>query len=489
MRVCLINPPRIHPKAWGKPTVYQPLSIAYVAAILEKEHEVSIIDSPTEGWRNFEQVYGTNYRIGLTNREIGKRIEKCSPEIVGINIPFSGWSKAAFDVASVVKNVDKDIVTILDGLHPSARPIDCLSNPNIDFVVRGEAEYTMIELVDALDQGISEDLKLIKGIGFIKNGKTIITPGRPEIEDLDSLPFPARHLLPMDIYFDAVKENPIRGEVNKRFATMLTSRGCPHNCIFCSNHLIMGKKWRGRSPENVVEEIEQLISTYSIKQIDFIDSNMSHDKKRMEKICELIIEEGLDIEWYTPDGLRADTLDEHLLNRMKESGCKGIRIAPESGVQRVVNQIIKKNLDLRDVEKAVVLAKKVGIKVGVFFILGLIGETKEDMEETIKYAYKLRKLGAENFHFSIATPLYGTELYDQAEHGDFLKEGFSDEELARAEPLIETAEFTTEDVRDLCLRANEINQIITRNKIVKTIRDPKKAMKIIKSFFAKSRAN
>lgn len=251
----------------------------------------------------------------------------------------------------------------------------------------------------------------------------------------------------------------------------------------------MGKKWRGRSPENVVEEIEHLIGTYSIKQIDFIDSNMSHDKKRMEKICDLIIEGGLDIEWYTPDGLRADTLDEHLLNRMKEAGCKGIRIAPESGVQRVVNQIIKKNLDLGEVEKAVVLAKKVGIKVGVFFILGLVGETKEDMEETIKYAYKLRKLGAENFHFSIATPLYGTGLYEQAKRGGFLKEGFSDEALARAEPLIETAEFTTEDVRELCLRANEINQIITRDKIVKTIRDPKKAMNIIKSFFAKSRAN
>ncbi len=293
----------------------------------------------------------------------------------------------------------------------------------------------------------------------------------------------------MDIYFDAVKENPIRGEVSKRFATMLTSRGCPHNCIFCSNHLVMGKRWRGRSPENVVDEIEQLIGTYSIKQIDFIDNNMSHDKKRMEKISDLIIEKGLDIEWYTPDGLRADTLDECLLNKMKASGCKGIRIAPESGVQRVVNQIIKKNLDLGDVEKAVIWAKKAGIKVGVFFILGLVGETKEDMEETIRYAYKLRKLGAENFHFSIATPLYGTELYEQAKRGGFLKEGFSDEALARAEPLIETAEFTAEDVRELCLRANEINQIITRDKIVKAIRNPKKAMSILKALFAKARAN
>jgi len=459
--------------------VYPPIGIAYVAAVLERQHKVSIIDSPTEGWRNLEQIDETNYRIGLANKEISDRIERLSPDIVEINIPFSGWSKAAFEVASVAKSVDKDIITVLDGLHPSARPVECLSNPNIDFVVRGEAEYTMLELVGALEQGITEDLKKIEGIGFIKNGKTVITPPRPEIQDLDALPFPARHLLPMNIYFDAVKENPIRGEISKRYTIMMTSRGCPHECIFCSNHIVMGKTWRGRSPENVVDEIEQVVNTYSIKQIDFFDDNMTLIKKRVENICDLIVKRGLDIDWYVPTGVRADTLDEELLRKMKVSGCKGIRVAPESGVQRVVNQIIKKNLALEDVEKAVVLAKKVGIKVGVFFIFGLIGETKEDMKETIKYAYKLKKLGANSFQFSIATPLYGTELYEQAKRGGFLREGFSDEALAAAEPLIETEEFTADDLRELCLQANLVNQSLNRDKLVKAIRNPKKAIRAL----------
>jgi len=459
--------------------VYPPIGIAYVAAVLERQHKVSIIDSPTEGWRNLEQIDETNYRIGLANKEIADRIERLSPDIVEINIPFSGWSKAAFEVASVAKSVDKDIITVLDGLHPSARPVECLSNPNIDFVVRGEAEYTMLELVGALEQGITEDLKKIEGIGFTKNGKTVITPPRPEIQDLDALPFPARHLLPMNIYFDAVKENPIRGKISKRYTIMMTSRGCPHECIFCSNHIVMGKTWRGRSPENVVDEIEQVVNTYSIKQIDFFDDNMTLIKKRVENICDLIVERGLDIDWYVPTGVRADTLDEELLRKMKVSGCKGIRVAPESGVQRVVNQIIKKNLALEDVEKAVVLAKKVGIKVGVFFILGLIGETKEDMKETIKYAYKLKKLGANSFQFSIATPLYGTELYEQAKRGGFLREGFSDEALAAAEPLIETEEFTADDLRELCLQANLVNQSLNRDKLVKAIRNPKKAIRVL----------
>ncbi len=475
----MINPPRIHPKLWGKPGVFQALGIAYVAAVLEKQHKVSIIDSPTEGWKNLEELDETKYRVGLRNEELANKIKRWSPDVVGINIPFSGWSKGAFEVASIVKGIDKDIVTVLDGLHPSARPVDCLAHPNVDFVVIGEGEYTISELVDELERGSPRNLEKVKGIAFNKNGKNVITPPRPEIQDLDALPFPARHLLPMDKYFAAVKETPLRGEIRKPWATMITSRGCPYSCVFCTVHIVMGRKWRGRSPENVVDEIEQLIQTYRIKQIDFYDENMTLDKKRMANICDLIVKRKLKVEWYAPNGVRADTLDEKLLTKMKKSGCKGIRIAPESGVQRVVDQIVKKNLKLKDVEKAVVLAKKVGIKVGVFFVLGLIGETKEDIKETINYAYKLRKLGANKFYFSIAAPMYGTELYEQAKSGGFLKDDFGDETLAATGPFIETPEFSADDLRELCAQANLVNPIFTREKLLKALRDPRKAIKIL----------
>ena len=479
MRVCLINPPCLRRKSWGKPTVFQPLGIAYVAALLESQHKVRIIDAPTEGRRNIEQIGETIYRVGLKNNEIADRIRRWSPDVVGITIPFSGWSKTAFEVASTVKSIDKDIITVLDGQHPSARPENCLTDPNIDFVVIGEPEYTVFELVSVLEQGV-QDLKKIRGIAFMKNGEPIITPPRPPIQDLDSLPFPARHLLPMEEYFAAARENPlIAGEVHKQWTTMITSRGCPYNCVFCSIHTVMGKKWRGRSPENVVDEVEQVVYTYHIEQIDFFDDNMTLNKRRMENICDLIVKRGLDIEWYTPNGVRADTLDENLLTKMRESGCKKIKIAPESGVQRVVDQIIKKNLNLKEVEKAVVLCKKVGIKVGCFFIIGFIGETKEDIEETINFAYKLKRLGADSYIFSIATPLYGTEFYEQAERGGFLRDCFSDEALSAAEPLIETPEFTGDDLRELCARANLVNPTFTRDKLIGAIRDPKKAIKFL----------
>ena len=478
MRVCLINPPRIQPKAWGKPSVFPPIGLAYIAAVLEKEHKVCIVDAPTEGHRNLEQMDGMTYRVGLSSKEIAERIKRWSPDIVGIDIPFSGWSKTAFEIASITKSINKDIITVLEGQHPSARPEACLANSNIDFVVIGEPENTIFELVAELEQG-KRDLKKIRGIGFVRNGTPVITLPRPVIEDLDSLPFPARHLLPNEIYYAVVKENPLRGEIRKPWTIMITSRGCPYGCVFCTQCIVWGKKWRGRSPENVVAEIEQLVKTYRVKQIDFMDDNMTLDKKRMENICDLIVKRALHVEWFTPSGVRADTLDENLLKKMKQSGCKKIRVAPESGVQRVVDQIIKKNLDLKSVENAVVLCKKVGIKVGCFFVIGLIGETKEEIMQTINYAYKLRQLGADSFIFSIAMPIYGTELYEQAERGGFLRDGFSEDALAATEPLIETPEFSADDLRELCALANMVNPTFTRDKLIHAIRNPKKAIKVL----------
>ena len=146
-------------------------------------------------------------------------------------------------------------------------------------MVIGEPEQTIFELVRALEEGTKQNFKKIRGIAFNENGKKVVTPPRPVIEDLDSLPFPARHLLPMDAYFAAAKENPLRGEISKPWATMITSRGCPHNCVFCANHNFMGRQWRGRSPENVVDEIEQLVRTYVLNRSTSNDDNMALNKK------------------------------------------------------------------------------------------------------------------------------------------------------------------------------------------------------------------
>jgi anaerobic magnesium-protoporphyrin IX monomethyl ester cyclase len=479
MRVCLINPPRIQPKAWGKPSVYQPMDLTYVAAVLEKTHEVKVIDVPNEGWEILVEMEGAMYRQGLKNEVVAERIKSFKPKLVVMSIPFSGWARAAFQVAATVKGVDKDIKVALFGLHASARPNECLKQENVDFVVIGEPELTVLELAKTLANEKEAKLSQIKGIGFIENGKVTITPPRPFIEDLDTLPFPARHLLPMKQFFEAAKKIPISGNLKKPSIRMLTSRGCPQNCIFCSNNIVMGRKWRGRSAENVVAEIEQIVNTYGVRQIDFLDDNIAFNRKRLETICNLLIEKRLCIEWCTPNGVRADSLDAELLAKMRAAGCKKILVAPESGVQRIVDDVIKKKQSLKRVEEVVSAAHKFGIKVGCFFILGMIGETKQDMKETIKFAQKLRHLGAEYFYFSYATPLYGTELYRQAKEGGFLTADFSDDALSEVKPLIETPEFTVDDLRCLAAEANLVNPTVTRDRFLRAMRNPKGALGIL----------
>jgi len=478
MRVCLINPPRIQPKVWGKPNVFPPIIMATVAAVLEKKHAVCIIDAPTEGWENLEELDESKYRVGLSAEKIAQRIIDFKPEMVAIEIPFSGWSKTAFEVVSISKKVNRDITVVLFGLHPSSRPEACLENTDVDFVLIGEPERTVSELAEALEVG-KHDFRDITGLGFKEKGKAVLNAKRAIIDNLDSLPFPARHLLPMDVYAQAVKQNPLRGEIYKPYTIVITSRGCPYNCVFCSNCIVWGKQWRPRSPKNVVDELEQIIRTFKIEQVDFSDDNMTLDRQRMAEICDLIVKRGLKFEWFTPNGIRADSLDETLLRKMKAAGCKNIRIAPESGVQHIVNDVIKKNQDLKAVKQAVVLCKKIGIKVGCFFVIGLIGETKGDIEKTIEFAYKLRTLGADTFIFSIAMPLYGTAFYEQAKDLGFLREGFCDFSLAATEPQVETPEWSARDLQELCMKANLVNPKFTRGKVLRAMKHPLKTTKML----------
>ena len=175
MRVCLINPPRIQPKAWGKPSVYQPMDLAYVAAVLEKEHEVLVIDIPNEGWNMLEETGGVMYRQGIKNEAVVERLKDFKPRLVVMSVPFSGWARAAFQVAATVKNADKNIKVALFGLHASARPHECLKQENVDFVVIGEPELTVLELVNILANEKEPNLLQVKGIGFMENGKVTIT--------------------------------------------------------------------------------------------------------------------------------------------------------------------------------------------------------------------------------------------------------------------------------------------------------------------------
>jgi len=468
MKICLVNPPQILHKRFGMPYVFQPLGLLYVAAALEKDCSVEVIDASLEGWRNLRET-DSRYCLGLTFDETGRRIGMIKPDVVGISAPFSINIDSAIKVASAVKGVNKNIITILGGTHPSVHPLETLSSEHVDFVVIGEGEETAPELIRVLKEHSYEKLKDVKGIGYKEKDTPVLTPPRTWIQDIDSLPFPARHLVLMEEYFNAMKAGRgARGmyTYNERWTDIITSRGCPYNCNFCSIHLTMGRKFRTRSPENVIREIKQVIHDFNIKHINFEDDNITMNRNHAELIFDLISENKLGITWSLPNGIRCDNVGEEIVIKMKESGCKRLFVAPESGVQRVVNQIIGKNLDLKKVENAVILFKRHGIVVDGSFVMGLIGETKSDIWKTIKYALRLKRLGMDTAGFHIATPYYGTSLYEEAKQKGFLRKDLDDSLFTTSESLISTSEWSREEIVRLSKIAKWIVNYDVKDKIV-----------------------
>lgn len=463
-KVLLINLPHIQRKGLYPRVVFEPIGLAYIGAVLEKEgYNVHILDAIGSGFDKFTDIDDDRQLVGLSYEEIDNYVRKISPQVVGIGIPFSMRAKGAFSVASGVKQINKNIITILGGIHATSSPLECIQHPDVDYIVTGEGEVPMLKLIKTIKKGNPKELEEIGGIGYKKEGISIINPREIPIENLDELPFPARHLLPMGRYFEASKAF-MTGRHGKRFACVITSRGCPFQCTFCVSHVLMGRRWRYRSPENVVDEIEMLVKKYGIDFIHFEDDNMTLRKDRIIRICDLLIERKLKIKWDTPNGVRADTLDEEVLLKMKASGCQHICVAPESGNQYVVNNIIKKRMDLNKVEEAVRLCKKIGIKVDAFFVIGSVGETKKQIEDTIKFAKKLRKLGVSRCHFHIATPFEGTELYEEAKKNVCLVE--PPQGCIQLETLrIATPEFTVEDIDRYLIEGSKVNPIIPTDKI------------------------
>ena len=468
MKVLLINPPNSVKTEFKFPiTIFQPLGLAYIAAVLEKNAiEVRILDALAEGWTN-EKCLNGMCRTGLDDQDLIGRILDYKPGIVGIASPFSSQAHEAHHAARLVKSVLPDSIVVLGGAHPSTHVADALSDKNVDYVIQGEGEYSFLELVKTQNNnGITEN---ISNLAYRKKNEIIVNTVK-FIENLDELPMPARHLLPMNIYFQAagkVKSARSISTYRKNWATIFTSRGCPYRCVFCTISKTMGRKWRARSPENIFEEIQELCIKYNIRHFDIEDDNLTLDKERAKKLFRLIISRGLKFEWSTPNGIRADAIDEETIMLMKKSGCCRTIVAPESGVQRVVDNIIKKNLSLDRIEKAVSWCRKYRLLVECFFVIGFPGETIADIKETIRFAKKLRKLGADDCGFFIATPFYGTELYDLADKNGYLSDKFDKYSLNTLSgvPMIITGDFSADDIKRLWAQARKINPVISAGRI------------------------
>jgi radical SAM superfamily enzyme YgiQ (UPF0313 family) len=304
--------------------------------------------------------------------------------------------------------------------------------------VHGEGEETITELVEKYK---SKDLSDVKGIAYKKNKRVVVNPPRPLIKNLDSIPFPAHHLLKMDRYSHPL----MRG---RKIMSVLTSRGCPYNCTFCTKN-IFGSTFRARSAENVLEEIELLVKNYGVNEINIIDDNFNVDRKRTMEICKGIIDRGLKIKWSTPNGIRADTVDRELIQIMKRSGCYSLSFGIESGSPRIV-QSINKNIKLGVIREVFKICRDEGIETVAFFIIGLPGETAEDIQMTIDFAKEIQPDVAD-FHMLI--PLPGTPIYDYLKQNNLLLETDWSKYSFHIEPVFRTNELSKQEIAEWYHRA------------------------------------
>lgn len=491
MKVLLLNPPWIlDKKDQDFFRVTQPEGLGYISAVLKRAgHTVKLIDAAASGWHKKRTLTDGRIYYGLTGDEIAGILGKFKPDLVGISIISSLLKNNGYSLAQDIKKRFPSIKIVVGGPHPSVTIRESLENPFIDFVVFGEGEITSLELVNQLSKK-KPQFKNIKGLAYKSRGKIIINPIREFVKDLDALPFPDREQYPMHDYFKASQKllsSFALSTYNKRWATVISSRGCPYNCIFCSIHLTMGKIWRGRSAENVIDEIEFLINKYKVQKIAFLDDNMTFDIKRMNRICDLIIEKKLRFEWSTPNGIRADRLDKDLLTKMKKAGCVRIAVAPESGSQRVVYHLIGKALNLKKVTEIVKICRQIGLKVDCFFVMGLPGETKRDLSQTIRYARQLKKHGASGFNLAIATPFIGTRLYKVFREKGYLKPDFNEFTMFRSQYYIETDSLKEKDLikyKNIAARLNRFPIEYLKFIILVLFRDPERFIRLFMSQIA-----
>ena len=381
--------------AWYLGKRLPPIGLMYVAAALEKAgFGVQMLD---------------NYLMKKSSQEIKELITKINPQIVGITCGSATYPRCV-ETAKAIKQVKPDCKIVVGGWHASYMPDSLLANPEIDYVIMGEGEGAITELAVAITNGKEAQAAAISGVACKRNGENIKNPPK-FIENMDEIPYPARHLLPLELY-----DRTIEFLNAKPADVMSISRGCVFNCGFCETRKLWGNICRGFSPQRVIGEIQDMMKKYGTKGIYFINDNFTLRKKETAELCKLMIEKKLDLEWVCDT--RVDLVNDDLLALMSKAGCKTIWFGVESASPKILKGI-GRNTTPEQVEKAFKLCKKNGIKVACSFMLGLPGETLKDMEESLKFAKKLNPDWCQ-FNTFIAYP--DSRLYNELlESGKYVK--------------------------------------------------------------------
>ncbi|WP_086637382.1 B12-binding domain-containing radical SAM protein [Methanonatronarchaeum thermophilum] len=415
--VLLINPPDFKSKYKKYFNIRAPpLGIAYIASVLdENDIDVVLMDCAAED-------------IGYD--EMARKVGELDPFLVGVTstTPLIPEALRSIQVAKEASNA----YTVLGGPHPTFMHEDILNqNESVDFVVKGEGEYTVLDLYQTLRE--EGDLSNVEGIVFRSEGRVVENEDRALIEDLDSLPYPARHLLPTDKY--------VVFDDRMSITTMVCSRGCPMQCSFCASSALHGKAIRKRSPTDVVDEMEHVKETLDVSTIAFMDDTFTLLPDWVREFCRELKDRDIDIGWGCT--ARVDKIDRDMIELMRDAGCHTIFIGVESGNQEILDRV-KKGTQTSQVKKIFETANDVGMRTVASLAIGLPGETRETVNRSIQF---VKDIKANYALFSIATPYPGTEFYNNMKDIGKIKGEWGDYDLFS--PVVETTTLTLEEIHSL----------------------------------------
>jgi len=408
MKILLISP-NIKGVSGGINRIQPPLGLAYLAAYLRLKHDVVVYDTAIEGWEIQKPIGGTMISIGESKNNISEKIRKINPDLVGISVLFSNLMDSAAEIAALCKEINPKVLVIVGGNYITNTIRDwkleiapVRIDTNIDYYFSGEAEFSLPQFIDGFS-------KTTPGLSYFKGNELITNPPGKFIEMAECLA-PAWDLFPMEKYFRVGLFHSAQS-YSGRVLPVMASRGCPEKCQFCTTPLTWGASVRWKDPQRLYQEIKHAVADYNIQEIQFQDDTLTANLKKLYQLCDYLKE--FQLPWCTPNGIKLNyhTHEQpEMFRRMKQSGCYQITLACESGVQRVLDKIIRKNIKVDQFKLAIQNAKAAGLFVHTFWMVGLPGETRAEMEKTIEVA---SGCGADSFSVSIFTPLPGTPIYHQ----------------------------------------------------------------------------
>lgn len=457
LRIAFVTPSVIGSKGQTRRT-QPPLGIACLAALIREYgyKNIFIIDSSAEGYNNVEDVGDGFIRFGLTDKNVARKVAEFNPNLVAISALFSSQAECAYSVAEEIRKICKDAIIIMGGIHASKAPKEVFNHcSSINYVLSGEGDFSFALLCDALSKRLDPVKEKVPGLVYKSNNQIIKFPELPGL-NVNELPFPAWDLMNMNLYWDiGMPHNPFMK--SREYLTIMTERGCPEKCYFCSSSSYFGGNgvFKAMTPENVFKLLSYIVEKFSAREIQIEDDTFTLNPFRVIRICELIKPLGLRIT--LPNSIRADAPRDQkmrlkMFKAMKAAGFEKIGISAEHGDQEFLSNVIGKNLDLNEIVRSIDIAHEAGLMVHTNFMMGFPHEREINRNRTKEFALSL---DADSYSVSLAAPLPGTKMWDIVEKDNLFMPNFNVNRLVYDVVNIIPADIEPTNLKKLVTKLNK----------------------------------